>query len=534
MTKFLEKISVKKRIIAIVILSAGCIAVSTLFDFLQSMQVRQAVDNLYQHPLTVHRTIGEIEHNIVLIQREMRDIASGTDLNAGRSIVNRLHSDTLKKFVILQQRYLGDATEITQLEQLFTDWQAIRRKVINYVSLNRPDLAYEITLTESAEHINKLDQLIGDIRKFTDNKFEEFYQQAQQTSFRSVLIGLLLAIITIVIFLVTSLMVAVSINNQLKKLSRFSNQLSKGELLATLRIDGDNEIDNLGRELIAMRDNLKSLIYKNETTNKQLIESEKLAALGGLVAGVAHEVNTPLGISVTATSVITDIRDELKRSFRDQVLTSQQFEDLMERLTISSNMLDENLHRATRLIHDFKLTAVDQISDKRCSFNLKEILRALLTSMYPETRRVPVIPQLNGADEIMMNSLPGAVTQIVSNLIINSVRHAFYDQPEPEIDISFRTSGHNIILEYRDNGCGVHPSLHEKIFEPFYTSLHGGKVSGMGLTLVSNLVKQRLQGQISFTSAPGQGVHFVFTLPQELPTEEKEVEIAEQSEQHHL
>lgn len=264
---------------------------------------------------------------------------------------------------------------------------------------------------------------------------------------------------------------------------------------------------------------LKQSMEQLKQTQDQLIESEKLAALGGLVAGVAHEVNTPLGIAVTATSVIQDVVKEAKQAFAAQTLTSQQFESLMARMSDSHAMLENNLNRAAKLIRDFKQTAVDQVSESRSHFNVYQVLDALIASLHPETRKVPVTPRLEGDRSVMMNSLSGVLTQVISNLVMNSINHAFDQQPNPEITIEFQQQDDAIVVEYRDNGCGVDESLHQKIFEPFYTSKRGSGGSGLGLNLVFNLVKQKLKGELSFASQPEQGVHFTFTLPKVLPSE---------------
>lgn len=155
------------------------------------------------------------------------------------------------------------------------------------------------------------------------------------------------------------------------------------------------------------------------------------------MAGVAHEVNTPLGIAVTATSVIQETRESLLNAFNQQTLTSQQFAELMERMTQSTLMLETNLNRAARLVRDFKQTAVDQVSESRSQFHVKQVLDALMASLHSETRKIPVTPQLHGEDSVMMNSLPGVLTQIMTNLVMNSVNHAFAETAQPEIDIHF-------------------------------------------------------------------------------------------------
>ena len=262
---------------------------------------------------------------------------------------------------------------------------------------------------------------------------------------------------------------------------------------------------------------LSQSVEQLQQAQSQLIESEKLAALGGLVAGVAHEVNTPLGIAVTATSVLSETLDSLRQQFTAQTRTSQQFSDLLAQASDSTQMLVNNLQRAARLVRDFKQTAVDQVSEARSQFQVEQVLRALIASLHPETRKVPVEPLLECPSGLQMNSLPGVLTQVLANLILNSVRHAFADQAAPLIEIRLQEQGEQVLLDYRDNGCGVPESLRERIFEPFFTTKRGSGGSGLGLNIVYNLVTRKLGGKLEFSSQPGQGVHFRLSLPRELP-----------------
>ncbi|MCW8335007.1 PAS domain-containing sensor histidine kinase [Vibrio paucivorans] len=290
--------------------------------------------------------------------------------------------------------------------------------------------------------------------------------------------------------------------------------------------NAQHELEFLNRNLeqtVANRTHdLEQSMKQLQAAQDQLIQSEKLAALGGLVAGVAHEVNTPLGISVTAASVIKDVTQELNSLFENGTLTSNQFSDLMEQISEGTSMLESNLSRAAQLIKDFKQTAVDQVSESRSQFNVKQVLEALIASLHPETRKVPVVPALDGSSSIHMNSLPGVLTQIVSNLIMNSINHAFSTQEQPEIAIAFEDDDDWVIFHYQDNGSGVDKALHQKIFEPFFTSKRGKGGSGLGLNLVYNLVNQKLKGELEFESKLNQGVHFTLRIPKDLPLSDAE------------
>lgn len=184
-------------------------------------------------------------------------------------------------------------------------------------------------------------------------------------------------------------------------------------------------------------------------------------------------------------------------------------------------MLMANLKRASQLVKDFKQTAVNQVSESCIEFSVYQVLSALLASLHPETRKIPVTPRLVGDSELLMKSLPGVLTQIISNLVLNSVNHAFSSQTNPEIIISFQQDGEFVLFEYSDNGEGIDKSIHHKIFEPFFTSKRGKGGSGLGLNLVFNLLHQKLKGSLKFESELGQGVHFSFKIPQNLIIDEE-------------
>ncbi|WP_235431287.1 sensor histidine kinase [Vibrio sp. VPAP30] len=289
-----------------------------------------------------------------------------------------------------------------------------------------------------------------------------------------------------------------------------------------VRIAAQKQLENLNENLennVAQRTlELKQSLERLKQTQDQLIESEKLSALGGLVAGIAHEVNTPLGIAITSASLVSDANSELNAAFQKQTLTSEQFEINMSQQLEALELLKANLNRASSLVQSFKQTAVHQVSEALSHFVVKDVLESLIASLHPETRKVLVVPVLKGDSSVSMSSLPGALTQVFSNLILNSVYHAFEQQPEPQILIEFFEQSEDVVFIYQDNGCGVEKELHKKIFEPFYTTRRGSGGTGIGLNMVFNLVNQKLKGNLEFSSA--NGVKFVITLPKQVMLEE--------------
>lgn len=278
-------------------------------------------------------------------------------------------------------------------------------------------------------------------------------------------------------------------------------------------------MDELESKVAERTSELSESVSQLQAAQSQLIESEKLAALGGLVAGVAHEVNTPLGIAVTASSVLSEALEELGSQFAAQTLSSSSFQQLLEQATEGNKMLFNNIQRAAKLISDFKKTAVDQVSEARSVFLVRQVIDSLIASLHPETRKVPVEPRLICADDLQMNSLPGVLTQVIANLIMNSVRHAFTGEKSAQITISLQAQEDQVILDYRDNGVGVPQPLQERIFEPFFTTKRGSGGSGLGLNIVYNLVTRKLAGHLEFFSQPDEGVHFIISIPRELPAD---------------
>ena len=256
-----------------------------------------------------------------------------------------------------------------------------------------------------------------------------------------------------------------------------------------------------------------------EVARDQLISSEKMAALGALVAGVSHEVNTPLGISITAASAVREGLVGMRADYQAQRMTRESFEQALDQSMEGLDMLDTNLLRASRLIKDFKQTAVHQTSERLCDFDVMETLRALLASLHPVTRRVPVRPMLGGPRKLPARGYPGALMQVLTNLIMNSVNHAFRKVAAPAIVIDVREGEHEWELVYSDNGVGVPHEYQARIFEPFFTTRRGRGGTGLGLNIVYTVVTQRMGGQLSFWSRPGEGVRLHLRLPRRLTSE---------------
>lgn len=257
---------------------------------------------------------------------------------------------------------------------------------------------------------------------------------------------------------------------------------------------------------------------------ESLIQAETMASLGQLVAGVAHEINTPIGIGLTAASHIGEQAQALRDRFAGNTLRRSDFLEFLDGLSESSRLLMANMDRAASLVQSFKQVAVDQSSGDRRVFELGGYIRELLFSLRPRLKRTNLKVAVECDDELTMDSFPGALGQVLTNLVINAVVHAYGDgerlseTPSGTIRITAQPDGADKVrIDFIDDGAGIAPEHLSKVFDPFFTTKRGQGGSGLGLHIVFNTVTGPLGGTVSVQSWPGQGTRFTILLPCEAP-----------------
>jgi signal transduction histidine kinase len=258
---------------------------------------------------------------------------------------------------------------------------------------------------------------------------------------------------------------------------------------------------------------LQQEIEERKRTEKQLVQSEKMAALGDLVAGVAHEINTPLGIGVTGISYLNDATRAFKKVFTAGDATKTDLENFIEDCEESCQVTLSNLNRAAKLVAGFKQIAVDQSSDEKRFFNVRQYIDEILFSLYPRIKKTQHTIHVDVPGDLDMNSYPGAFSQILTNLVMNSLLHGFEEMEKGTITITVKIQDRSIILCYEDNGKGMTQAQQKKIFDPFFTTKRGSGGTGLGMHLVFNLVSKKLNGEINCTSTVDKGTFFTITMP---------------------
>lgn len=272
--------------------------------------------------------------------------------------------------------------------------------------------------------------------------------------------------------------------------------------------DLENQINDRTKELQYSLENLKN-------TQQQLIESEKMSALGNLVSGVAHEVNTPLGNALTSSSIISKETNELLEFLGNGTLKRSIMESKLDTLNQTSKLLQKTLEYASNLIKSFKQISVDQVTDDIRTFDIKNYIQEIILTNANKLKLIPVETEIICKEEkVEIQNSPGVIAQIINNFIQNSILHGFDNfTGKAKITIKIEKKPHQLILTYKDNGVGIKESIKDKIFEPFVTTKRNAGGTGLGLNIVYNLIYQKLKGSLQVKSKENQGVEFIVIMP---------------------
>lgn len=250
------------------------------------------------------------------------------------------------------------------------------------------------------------------------------------------------------------------------------------------------------------------------TARQSLLEAEKMASLGGLVAGVAHEINTPVGVGVTAVSHLREEIAAFNERYKGGLMTRRDLEQLLSTGSGAVQIIEDNLVRASELVRSFKEIAVDQTGGDVREIILHDYIVQVLSSLKPLFKSRPIKVNIDDIPpDLRITIQPGGISQIVTNLVTNSLSHAFGDGDAGELRFAARPHGNRVDIIYSDNGAGMTEDVRSRIFDPFFTTMRGRGGSGLGMHIVYNLVTQKYDGTIGCDSAPGQGVTFKIDIP---------------------
>lgn len=292
-------------------------------------------------------------------------------------------------------------------------------------------------------------------------------------------------------------------NNMLEQIARYNDEIQRAR--GALAIEFEKKT--------AANIELEQALEHLRTTQTQLVQSEKMASLGALVAGIAHEINTPVGVGVTAASTLQARAAQIKQKYDASELTKTELERFLTIAHESGDIILNNLIRAADLIQSFKRVAVDQTSNERRVFDLKRYINEVLQSLGPKLKHAGHSVSVDCPESLQVDGYPGVLAQILTNFVSNSLLHAFEVGQTGHMCIEAKLDGNQVVLRYSDDGKGISAENQSRIFDPFFTTKRGSGGTGLGLHIVYNLVTKTLGGTINADSPPGHGLAITIRFP---------------------
>jgi signal transduction histidine kinase len=461
-------------------------------------------------------------------------LASGSAEEARRSI------ETIEKTIPVMTDLADDEIQRPALLALGERAALLRRGLANLAEQfsTRTHVLRTAIDGNQATMISTIDGLQRQMRA-REKQAQASFDHTLTAIFRSVL---LVAVIFMTAILIGGMIVARSIRLPLQDLREamlaiVSGQYGRpidntaardeiGDMARAVEVFRDNAIakQRAEMELRASKEHAENALAELRNTQKSLIDAEKLAALGGLVAGVAHEVNNPVGISLTVASSLARRCDLFASEVTTGPLRRSRLDDFIAGVNNAARQLVANLQRAGELIQSFKQVAVDRSHAERREFELREATEQIIDSVRPVLRKAHITIKSDVSAGLVMDSDPGSYGQVLTNILLNSVIHGFPDGRTGKIEVRTRALGErHVEILVADNGVGMSEEVRRRAFDPFFTTRRSEGGTGLGLHIIHNLVTQSLGGRLSLESAPDRGTSIYIILPLAAPQQQAAV-----------
>ncbi len=314
-----------------------------------------------------------------------------------------------------------------------------------------------------------------------------------------------------------------------RSFDEFNNLSDSYNVMMSEIVKREEELEVSRKELEQVNQNLEKLVELRtkaleksldelKSTQAKLIQKEKMASLGSLVTGVAHELNTPIGIAITSITYVEELNGEVLQKLQEGALNKKTFKVFLESIEESTQLILRNLLRASELIKSFKQVSIHQEKISCKEIEIRDIVDATFTSYSIELRKHGVKKSISYSGDLVCMTYPGAISQILSNMIQNSLMHAFKDVEDPMLylECSSIDARNQISLKYWDNGVGIDAKYVDKIFDPFFTTVMGQGSNGLGMNIVYNLASGLLEGEITYLDEPDKGACFEIRFPKNI------------------
>jgi signal transduction histidine kinase len=445
----------------------------------------------------------------------------------------RRNTEAIEKTIPMMSDTADNDLQRTAVQRLKTRTLALREGLakLSEQLASRTALLRNTIDASQAEAIAAIDKLSVKMRQ-REQKAQETFDRTLGVISRRVLS---IAVIFLGIIVSASVVIALSIRLPLQQIMTAMHAITSGDY--GRRVQGTAARDEAGAmaravevfrqnaiakratedELRASKEKAEGALLELNTAQQNLIDAERLAALGGLVAGVAHEVNNPIGISLTVASSFSRRAEIFEAELKSAApMRRSRLEEFVRASHDAAQQLVANLHRAGELIQSFKQVAVDRSHAERRQFSLAEATDQIIASLRPVLKRAPIALSVDVPEGLVIDGYPGSYGQILTNLFLNAVNHAFAGGRAGTISISARPRGsEDVEIIFSDDGAGMTPDVQRQAFDPFFTTRRNEGGTGLGLHIVYNLVTQQLGGRMVLDSRLGQGTTFRIIMPRQ-------------------
>lgn len=331
------------------------------------------------------------------------------------------------------------------------------------------------------------------------------YQDVYRAIWLSVGAGLVVLIGSIIIIRRIALM----ISQPIEDLTMGTLAMKNGQYDVRVETSGGGELSELAKSFNTMAEEIEDNFIQIRS------KSESLSLLASFAAGMAHDLKTPIGNSNTLISYLDEEVKKFNEAYQNNQLRKGKFEAFIREMEESIDIMSKNIAQATELVTGYKTVSVDQLNRERRMIDLRSYVNEVLHTLRPKLKTSNITINNNVDDNVITWTYPGAISQILTNLIMNSQIHGFESMEAGQIDISIKKEGGNIVMVYEDNGVGISQENLKKLYDAFFTTKHDKGGSGLGMHIIYNLVKSLLHGRVECESQLGHGVRFTIVFPDE-------------------
>lgn len=502
-----KKLSLQKRIVFL-ITSVTVVMISTMMVF-DTISLNQSIKEAY---------VSQISGMTIAINGRYEESRSVTDVQQIFDYIQYKNSRVLELKLYSKEGVVLAASDRAEVGNRLDPVSVIIPKQDKTIIDHLPTMAHsDKPVVRLIAPLQEDGAVVGAVEVIFDSS-EEAALFKERTKL-ILIVGISIAIIlSVLIWLILRKIVI----RPLSKLREAAVIVKQGGELPMLQFQTSPEImevseafNDMVKNLEERYQELQQALNTLQITQDQLVQSEKMGALGNLVAGVSHEINTPIGIGVTAITYLDQKTKNFRSLYETGKMKKSDLEQFLSVIGETNAMVQSNLERASSLVRSFKQISVDQSVEVKRSFHLKDYLEGIIASLKPSLKKTRLRVDVFCDDRLNLYTYPGALSQIITNLVMNSLNHAYSLEEEGSLCLRVTDQDDQILLAYSDDGKGMTHAVLDQIFEPFFTTSRGKGGTGLGMNIVYNLVTQSLNGTIQCFSTLGQGSLFIITIPKE-------------------